>query len=178
MQTDRAHMRMTDWRGRKAGWTVHLPPGSPLSMVTSLATLTEATMTAALTHVTHEVTEAGPDETWGQDADFGAHTQRMRLNFLDAIEHPYTVYVYGPAAVCFLGDGVTVDEGQADVADLIAFLLANGVSEDNEALLSYVDGERETAVSAPVDILGASEYFSNAVWYARFAPRHGAGVKT
>jgi hypothetical protein len=77
------------------------------------------------------------------------------LSFL-ADGTPVDVLIPSPSFPCFLVDGVTVDETYAPIADVIAWVLANGRSPAGPIVDTYLTGRRVTLAPGLAAIYGAA----------------------
>jgi hypothetical protein len=76
-------------------------------------------------------------------AVYEAGMQRARLVFGAADGTEVDIIIPAPQIGIFLADGITVDSSNANVAQLITDVIANGVSASGSAVTAYLSGYME-----------------------------------
>jgi hypothetical protein len=106
----------------------------------------------------------------------GKVSQVMGLQFGVAPLVYQIYYILAPSPECFLPDN-TVDEGYAPVANIIAWLLVHGVSEEGNDLVTFDTGRLYELRPGFVEVLGAASAIRRDNLVADFYSQDGADVE-
>lgn len=172
---DVAALRSTDWTGKDGEADFYLPDGSAASQLADLVSLVQACTSAAVNQGTQAIIQYGPFSDLGTLTATGATSTAAKLNFLDTNSDPFSVFVLGPAPLCFIGD--SVDETYPPIADLIAWIIANALTASGVSLSSYVDGEKVTRNPGWLELTGAAAQVQEQTAVADFWPQDGMDVR-
>lgn len=170
---DRVRFKYTDWLGRVGSGLYYFPEFSDPAVLGDFVTAVVQVIEPA--YNTDGLKKIIVVDLAG-DGPYASYTDQMILEFTTAGDN-YEEMFTGPKASNFLPDTVTVDTGNPDISDLIAFLIANGTDSEGNALLTYVQGWRRVIPSAADDLLNASDFFTVGITMAEFYQQHGMDVK-
>lgn len=140
---DRVRYTWRDASTRTGLSLVYLPEGSSPTLVTDLQALL-APLTPCLNVLARqEVLQYGPIGGSGASGAYSTYRDKVTIymrSLTGANETP--VPIVGCEASILLGDNMTINPSDADVAALIAWLIANATDQDGNPFTSYSRGLR------------------------------------
>ena len=175
---DRICITWRDFTRHVSSESTYLPAGSSTQLVLDGAAAM-ANCSLATPGLVRQILVAGdPIADPGAEGAYSRVRHRMALRFLCADDSVLTVGVASPKEACFLGDGITVDNTQEDVAALIAWVCNNGVNAEGSVVEGYIDGRREEAESPEQQIIAAAAELDSGAMQADFHWDEGMDVRS
>jgi len=142
MPLEFVHVQWADVNAESSFTNYILPDGSTPILAEQVGDTFADLSIAQVTEVAHEVVVQGPTAGAGASGPFDSFRDFVVLRFQTVSGITVGVSANSPKAAIFLGDNLTVDEDQADVAVAIAFAIANLVDNLGSPFAEYVSGNR------------------------------------
>lgn len=144
--SDIALLTSRDWRGRLVGQAWPIAASADDGLASDLAVLVEALQAAHVAKVERITTPQPDDDGEGMPGVNAAVLTWVKLQFVDANARTVRYYLTGPLDSILLESGA-IDQDNAAVQNLVAWLLTNGVGPGDAALVTFDGGEREVLPS-------------------------------
>lgn len=172
---DSSSFKARDYWGEDGWYSFWWPPSTASSIISDFRDLVAITTSALPYYVNNTTDVFGPVAPSGGDTTTGRIWQAVKLTFTTAAGY-HSVWILGPDPAWFLPDG-SVDDTYAPGQDVIAYILANQTSEDDEPLLTYSDGLLVTLVPGWLELTGAATEVRGGGFVGRFYPQDGLNVR-
>lgn len=170
-----------DSEGTFGEYHVPMPDGSAPGLVAALVVLLDAATAPVYPQVLQTTVQYDDPAAVIGDVDAtGLVSDALKLTFETAVGD-YVLYVPGVLDAGYLapdGDGVRyLDETWAPGQDLIAWLLAQALSDAGEPLVSLLDARLSVRATGRQKVLAAGRLAETRGMAAQWSARHGAGVR-